>query len=67
MKTARLLTTTGVSYETRVPPPTIKRWAAEGLIAHQVDSAGRFLFDPSAIEQVKKIRAERPSRRTATA
>lgn len=67
MATGRLLTTTAISYETRVPAITIKQWANRGWIECQIDSAGRRLFDESVIEKVRKIRSERWSRRPATA
>lgn len=53
---SQLMTTTGLAFETRVPVQTIKNWTRRGLIDHQRDTAGRRLFDRSAIAQVVRLR-----------
>ena len=54
--TNRLLTSSGLAAETKVPPATIRNWVRKGLINCQFDSAGRRLFSDEAIEQVVKLR-----------
>lgn len=43
--------------------PIVRLYAEMGLLDAQRDSNGNWLFGPSAPEQVRKIKAERISRR----
>ena len=48
--------------QTGLSPPTLRLYADAGLIPCEVDSTGRRLFPPMAIEMAKRIHAERLAR-----
>lgn len=57
--TARLLTTTGISVETRVCAQTIRKWVDRGWVTCERDSSGRRIFTEAAVKKVNQLRAER--------
>lgn len=62
-----LLTVPELSRRARVSVPTIKLYAAAGLIRSYCDSRGNFLFPDSAIEEARAVRDSRIRRRPDSA
>lgn len=48
--------------QTGLSPPTLRLYAAAGLIPCEVDSTGRRLFPTVAVKMAKRVHAERLAR-----
>ena len=57
------LTVGGLARAAGISEWTVRRYAREGLVPHRLDSAGRRLFDDTAVDEVRALYARRIARR----